>query len=374
MNLSRIGFGLVLSPALAVAGAAFAFPAHDHGVFVMTNDAERNEIIAYSRGSEGRLDDAHIYRTEGRGSGGTTDPLASQGSLVLSQDGNWLLAANAASGTITSFAVSGSRLFFSDKVPTGGAEPNSIAQHGNLVYVLNAAGASSVVGFRFDWGRLTKISGSIRYLSGTAVGPGSVAFSPDGRWLAVTEKATPSIDIFKVQPDGTLSNAVINKQVGAGTFSALFAPNGTLVVTETGPAGATNASAISSYAIQADGTLKAVSSSVPTLGAATCWEVVVDNGKYVFTSNAGTANISGFALGSAGQLSPLGSTIVAANPSGSTNLDAAASADGKFLYTLNSGTGTVGIFAINPANGSLKALAEQGNLPAGAGINGIAAN
>src|SRR6202000_919241 len=105
-----------------------------------------------------------------------------------------------------------------------------------LVYVLNAAGASSVVGFWFNGGRLTRIPNSIRYLSGTAVGPGSVAFSPDGHWLIVTEKATPSIDAFKVLADGPLSEAVVNKQVGPGTFSAPFAPNGTVIVAETGAA------------------------------------------------------------------------------------------------------------------------------------------
>jgi 6-phosphogluconolactonase len=361
-----------LTPAFIVAHAAFANPSQTHAVFVMTNDSARNEIISYAVGPDGRLEDQQMYPTDGRGSGGTTDPLATQGSLTLSQDGHWLFASNAASGNITAFAVAGSRLFQTDKTPSGGAEPNAIAQRGDLIYVLNAAGASSVVGFRFDSGRLFKIPSSIRYLSGTAVGPGSVAFSPDGHWLVATEKATPAIDVFGVNRDGTLSQATINKSVGAGTFSASFAPNGTLVVAETGIAGATNGSAISSYAIQGDGTLKPVTTSEPTLGAATCWEVTVD-GKYVYTSNAGTSNISGYSLGANGALSALGSTIVASNPSGSTNVDVAASSDGQYLFTLNSGTGTVGVFAINPSTGGLTSLGDQGNLPAGAGINGIAA-
>jgi 6-phosphogluconolactonase len=361
-----------LTPALVIAHAAFAASPQSHAVFVMTNDAERNEIISFAVSPSGNLQDQQTYPTDGRGSGGTTDPLSSQGSLTLSADGQWLFASNAASGTITAFAVSGSRLFRTDKTPSGGAEPNSIAQYGNLIYVLNAAGASSVVGFHFDAGHFSKIAGSIRYLSGTAVEPGSVAFSPDGHWLAVTEEATPAIDIFSVGADGTLSQATINKDVGAGTFSASFAPNGTLVVAETGPAGATNAAAISTYSIESDGTLKRVTTSLPTLAAATCWEVTVD-GKYVYTSNAGTSDISGYLLAAGGSLSPIGSTVVAQLPSGSSNLDVAASANGKLLFTLNSGTGTVGVFAINQANGALTSLGEQGHLPAGAGINGIAA-
>jgi 6-phosphogluconolactonase len=50
------------------------------------------------------------------------------------------------------------------------------------------------------------------------------------------------------------------------------------------------------------------------------------------------------------------------------------SADGKFLYTLNAGTGAVGIFAIQPTSGVLTDLGTAGNLPAAAGLNGIAAN
>ena len=48
-------------------------------VFVMTNAADRNEIIAYKRNADGSLEKGRNFRTGGRGSGGTTDPLGSQG-------------------------------------------------------------------------------------------------------------------------------------------------------------------------------------------------------------------------------------------------------------------------------------------------------
>ncbi|HYL13781.1 MAG TPA: aldo/keto reductase [Terriglobales bacterium] len=44
------------------------------------------------------------------------------------------------------------------------------------------------------------------------------------------------------------------------------APNGAALVAETGPAGGHNASAISSYAVLANGTVSPISTSVPTLG------------------------------------------------------------------------------------------------------------
>ena len=71
-------------------------------------------------------------------------------------------------------------------------------------------------------------------------------------------------------------------------------------VVETGPASGHNASAISSYAVLANWPLSPISTSVPTLGAATCWSVVTPDGHFVYTSNAGSATISGFAIGGTG--------------------------------------------------------------------------
>jgi 6-phosphogluconolactonase (cycloisomerase 2 family) len=365
----------------AIAGAAWSgvsLAASDkshltHAVFVMTNNADANQVIAFQRDPNGTLDDPHSYGTDGRGSGGTVDPLASQGSLTLSTDGAWLFAVNAGSGSVSVFRVNGAKLELTDRVATEGSEPNSVAQFGSLVYVLNTAGSSSVVGFNFTNGRLVRIPNSLRLLSGNAVASGSVAFSPDGQFLIVTEKATNNLDVFKVQSDGSLSQATITKSVGPGAFSASFTRNHVAVVSETG-AGGPNSSAISSYSVQSDGTLTAISSSVPTLGSANCWNVVTPDGRFVYVSNAGSGSISGFAIGSGGTLTPLPGTILALNPTGSANIDIAVSLDGKFLYTLNAGTGAVGIFAIQPTNGTLTELGTAGSLPAAAGLNGIAAN
>lgn len=136
--------------------------------------------------------------------------------------------------------------------------------------------------------------------------------------------------------------------------------------------GSLRPSAISSYAVQANGTLSAISASVPTSGAATCWHAITPDGHFAYTSNAGSATISGFAIGTNGTLTPVGGTVVGINPARSTNLDVAISSDGKFVYTLDSGTGTVSIFRVNE-DGSLTNLDEVGGLSAHAGFNGIAA-
>ncbi len=100
----------------------------------------------------------------------------------------------------------GSHLSPADRTPSGGSEPNAIAQHGRLVYVLNTAGSSSVIGFQLREGRLVRILESQRFLSANSSTCASVTFSPDGRYLAVTERATNNIDVFRVQADGRLSD------------------------------------------------------------------------------------------------------------------------------------------------------------------------
>ena len=345
-----------------------------HAVFVMTNAVGRNEVISFQRAADGSLQEGQTFATGGRGTGGVTDPLESQGSLTLSQDHSFLFAVNGGSGEISVFFVNGSKLLLVDKAVSGGAEPNAVAQHGNLVYVLNVGGSSNVVGFRLNaGGQLRKIPNSTRFLTTNNSEAASLAFSPDGQFLVVTERATNNIDVFHVQDDGTLGPIVVNPSPDPGAFSVSFAPNGAVLVSETGPTGGNNASAISSYSVIANGTLSPISTGVATLGNANCWNAVTPNGQFVYVSNAGSSTISGFAISAAGTLTPIGSTGVGTNPSGSTNLDITVSADGKFVYTLNSGTGTIGIFAIQ-SDGTLNSLGDAGGLSESAGFNGIAAN
>jgi 6-phosphogluconolactonase len=104
---------IVVSVVVQTAGvAAGQQPDGSNGpaVFVMTNNAAHNEVIAFPRAETGTLLNPVQFRTGGRGTGGTVDPLASQGSLQLSEDKAWLLVTNAGSGTLSVFRVEGSHL------------------------------------------------------------------------------------------------------------------------------------------------------------------------------------------------------------------------------------------------------------------------
>jgi len=361
-----------------IAGLPVGSNAQDEGrgsgaVFVMTNAADNNEIIAYKRNSDGSLTEGQTFPTGGRGSGGLSDPLGSQGSLTLTTNHFFLLAVNAGSGEISVFGVLGDHLFLASKTPCGGSEPVAVAEHGDLVYVVNAGGTSNVTGFRLDFdGRLTPIPNSTTFLTTANSGASSLSFSPDGHFLLVTEKLTNNVDAFAVHTDGTLSAIVVNSIAAPGLFGVLFAPNGTVLVTATGPSGSTGDSTISSFAVHSNGTLSVTSASVPTDATATCWHVVTPDGHFVYTSNPGSGTISGFKLATNGSLTPIDSTIVATLPAGSSNLDIGITADGKFLYTLDAGTGKVSIFAVN-ADGTLTSLGEVAGLTSNAGFNGIAA-
>jgi 6-phosphogluconolactonase len=265
------------------------FQGNSSSVFVMTNDNTKSEILTYQRSSNEQYVLKAYTTTGGRGSGGTTDPLQSQGSLTLSHDHNLLFAINSGSGTISSFHLLGGLPILVDQEPTGNG---------------------AIVAFRADGlGRLQQIPNATATLTATNSGGSSISFSPDGKTLVVIEKAPNNIDTFPIHPDGTLGSVVVNHSVTPGVFSVVFTPNGQLIVSEDQTNG-TDVSSISSYTINADGTITAISQNLPTLGDGTCWNAITPNGAYVYADNSATSTVAGFSVGSNGALTPIAGTIL----------------------------------------------------------------
>src|ERR1044072_6944273 len=95
-------------------------------IYVQTNDAERNAVVAFDRGDDGKLATVGQFATGGRGSG--TPHLASQSSIVVS--GERLLVTNAGSDELSLFRVTADAPELEQRVPPGGAHPTSAAGHG----------------------------------------------------------------------------------------------------------------------------------------------------------------------------------------------------------------------------------------------------
>ena len=338
-------------------------------VYVMTNQATGNTVVQFQRALSGQLTRLQEVSTHGTGTGLSKDSLASQDSLVLSSDGQLLLAANAGSNEISVLSAGASGLQFLSKVSSGGTFPNSLAMNGNLVYVLNAKGTPSITGYRLsNTGTLTPIPNSTHVLpGGVNSAPSDVKFSQDGTLLLVPETATNQIDVFPVDNTGLASDGVAMPSSGKKPFALNFATRDRLLVTEVGPPG--GSSAVSSYTLSDTNGLEAISTSVPDQQNGACWIAVTNDKSYAFISNTASGTISSY------KIDPHGTVTLANKVAGVTTnatsfpIDSALSDDNRYLYVEESTAGTVVIFGVS--NGALTNLGTVGGLPVS--IQGIAA-
>ncbi len=320
-------------------------------VYAMTNAPDGNEVVVYSRDAKGYLRDIGSFPTGGLGTGGDLDPLGSQGSLILSQNHQWLLAVNGGSDEISLFRTTPCGPILVEVVLSGGEFPVSLTLDNDLLYVLNAGGDASITGFRMDHkGRLTPLEDSTRSLGEGVFS--QVAFDPKGRVLLITDRGDQEILVFPVSEAGTPSAApVVSASVGAAPFGFVFDRRGHLVVSEAG------SGAVSSYDILEDGTLSVITPSEANGQTATCW--IAGTRWYAYTANTASNTLSAYRVnaedGSVSLLDDQAGT-------GDLPLDLDTTEDGRFLYVLNAGDGTVGMFRIR-YDGSLFDLGTIPGLP-----------
>lgn len=316
-------------------------------VYAMTNSAASNEVIAFRRGVNGTLTRIKAYKTGGRGTGTPeVDPLASQGSLILSRDSRFLFAVNAGSNSISSFRVANDgRLTLMDVDSSGGFKPNSLCQFGNLLYVTNVGNAannvaSNVTGYRIQKdGRLCRVRGSTHLLSTDDAQPACVVFSRYGHKIIVSELNNNRLSVFRVNRDGTLTGPIVNDSNGAGPFGSVFLSRGLLLVAEAG----TNA--LSSYRKAANGTLTVVSGSVLNGQLATCWVSSSPREHFAYTSNTGSGTITIYHVRKDGKLAVV-ETIPSVRSRTVAPIDSGVSKQGFNLYVLNGDEGSISVFRI----------------------------
>jgi 6-phosphogluconolactonase len=300
-------------------------------VYVQSNDAARNEVLAFSRSDDGGLTALGRYEAGGRGTG--QPHLPSQSSIVLGGDGRWLLVVNAGSDDVSLFAVEADGLRLADRVGSGGTTPTSVAVAGSLVYVLNNASAN-IAGFTIEDGRFVELDGSSRPLSSDGADPAQIAFSRDGRTLAVTERATDSITTYAMDPRGYAVGPTTIKAAGKTPYGFDFTADGAMVVTEAF-GGEVGAAAASSYEITAAGTVAPVSGSVGDTRSEVCWAAVTKDGRFAYVTNFGDGTVSSYEIGERGTLQ-LRSAVAGSTRLGEKGIrDEAITSDGRYLYAID---------------------------------------
>ena len=333
-------------------------------VYMQTNEPERNRLLAFRRAGDGTLTPAGAYETGGAGDG--MPHLTSQGSVVLSGAGRYLLVTNTSSGDLSVFAVGQGGLSLVETVATGRA-PKSAAEHGRLVYVLNT-GEPSLAGFRLGGWKVQPLAGSRRELA-AGTDPAQVGFSPDGARLVVTQRGTNAIAVYPVLEAGQLGTPLVQPSSGPTPYGFALTKGGGLVVTEAFGAQAGKAAA-SSYRISEAGAAP-VSRSVGNGRSEICWAVVTNDGRYAFTTNFGDGAVSRYSIGDDGSIA-LEEAAAGLAVDGHTGLrDEDLSGDGRFLYAIDADSRRVFGWAVG-AGGSLSPVGSWQGLPAT--VAGLAAS
>ena len=383
---TALTLGLALLLALFAQGALVAAEAADSpgAVYAMTNDATDNQVVVLNRAADGTLTPAGSFATGGRGSG--TFENSANGLILGEQSPNnlngsfkYLYATNAGSDSISVFRVDSQTngLELVDVEPSNGDHPISVTVHHNLLYVLNggasncSGGAPTISGFQISpRGELTPIAGSTRPVSGGAnSGCAQVSFTPAGDVLVVTQRQADKIDTYLVdQGTGLTTGPIVNETTGVGPFGFTFTQRGQLLTTENFGAAPLQGGA-ASYDVTQDGTLVPLGPTTRNGRSDTCWIVNTDNGKYSYTTNFQSGDISSFRVlpdGTLVLLNPIAAVI------GIGASDEALSGNSRYLYARNALQGTISVFRVED-DGSLTRLQDILALPPGGTAIGIAA-
>lgn len=395
-------------------------------VYAMTNGNGQdqnptNSIVAYGRNGDGTLSNIGIFPTGGDGGdfdgGEGLDPLISAYAVTKSDDNRFVFAVNAGSNTVSSFRVNSDfSLTLVAQKPTQGIGPNSVAYYNGVIYVSNidADGVfngepdqeGSIIGFYVNRrGNLAEIPGSLRSLGNR---PSALAFSQDGRWLAVSSinsgssaLASGSEDevviysmnrngLLSSTPTGAATSTLRNNAEGRNLPSAIgiqivgnylvateareFRPNGLPPAFTSLQSGS-----VSTWEIEANGSLTAINLDVATgnrlteSGRTACWLDFNLTEDVFFVSNAIEAGLASFSFNNgqvqlidelAAEGTGAGTTTDPAVAFGTTDgwIDMWISDDGAFLYQLYGLDGTIGVYAID---GSTLTFVEEvtGDLP-----------
>ncbi len=348
---------------VGVASASAASPPIVGHVYVNDNTAGTNTIAAFGRTAGGTLVAVPGSPFEAGGAG-TGAGIASQGSLQKALHGRYLIAVDAGSNQVSVLRVqhSGALSLVSDGVVgSGGSDPVSIAVHGHLVYVANAADPdANYTGFWLSSdGHLRAIPDSTFALPEGSQ-PGDVLFNRTGTVLAGTRVLSGEIDSFKVGHSGRLTPAPgspIASQ-GPGPFGSEFRPTNPNQLFVSNAHGGAGNGTVSAFSVNGDAALSSIGSSpFPDLQTAPCWVEISHDGSILFTVNTAVSTISRYRIEPGGSLVLIGSTPMH-EPTGLGPEDARLSPNGESLWVVDAGRKAISGFAVHGSS-----LTEFGSSP-----------
>jgi 6-phosphogluconolactonase (cycloisomerase 2 family) len=354
-------------------------------VYIMPNRADGNTIMAFSRGADGSLTFFEEVSTGGLGSGPGElpspfpvgpgpNPLTSQDDLIITEDGQFLVAVNAGSNDVSVFAVTDRGLLLTDRVPTRGIFPVSIAAHNGLIYVLNEGqdpprfigGTPTITGFHLTHeGKLVEIPNSTLPTGDPNAEPADVVFSRDGKRLIIPDKfAGTLIHVFRVLEDGALEETFNIPANTPTPFGAAFAHHGVVLVVEANAGlvngrrqGVVDGATMSSYRLTDDNALQPISKAVPMNQTVGCWVRITPNGRFAYITNTGDGSVSSYTISERGELTLLAARAADTGGPFSGPVDEDITPDGKFLYVVSGFSGELLGYRIG-ADGSLTPVAR----------------
>jgi 6-phosphogluconolactonase len=375
--------GSVLAATIGLLGAGTAASASTAGAstgspvvgytYLDGNTATANTIDGFARHADGSVTPLPGSPFAAGGAGLGTG-LASQGAIQATPDGRYLLAVDAGSNQISVLRITagGVPVLAGQPVSSGGVKPVSVAvSPSGLVYAANSgAGGSGYSGFRLGFGgSLTPIPGSTVSVP-DAAGLGDVFFNAWGNHLIGTRTGTSQIDSFVVLPGGHLLAAQGSPFTGQGLgqLGAEFSPANPSQLFVSNAHNGAGLGTVSAYRDGFFGRLSSIGNSPYADGqTAPCWVEISHDGRYLFTVNTGSGNISSYAINPDGSLALIGSTPIGG---GGADIDARLSPDGNTLSVDGSGNHILSVFAVH--GGTLTELPSSPTpLPAGGSPAGV---
>jgi hypothetical protein len=364
--------GSLLAAALGIFGVPAAASASTPSpvvgyTYIDGNTATANTVDGYARHADGSLT-ALAGSPFAAGGAGLGTGLASQGAIQVTRDDRYLLAVDAGSNQISVLRITaaGVPVLVGQPVSSHGIKPVSVAVSASgLVYAANSGtGGSNYTGFRLSpGGTLTPVPGST-YTVPDSSGLGDVFFNALGDHLIGTRTGTSQIDSFLVLPGGRLLAAPGSPFTGQGLgqLGAEFSPASPSELFVSNAHNGNLLGTVSAYRDSLLGQLSPIGSSPYADGqTAPCWVEISHDGRYLFTVNTGSGNISGYSVNPGGSLTLIGSTPITG---GGADIDARLSPDGRYLLVDGSGMHFVSVFAVN--GGSLTEVPTSPTpLPAG---------